>query len=234
MVSIRGLSMSLKGFQIGEIDLDIYEGEYFGLLGSTGAGKTLLIKCIAGIRAPDKGKILVNGTDIVSLPPEKRRIGFVPQDYRLFPHLTVEENIEFGLRSRNSSNSKDSVKDLMELVGVSHISKRQCTNCLSGGEKQKVALARALATNPKLLLLDEPLGSLDTQTNKRLRSELKKIHDQIGTTTIHITHNFEEALDLTDRIAIMNNGKIIQVGKPTQVLEKPNSNFIEEFVKIRT
>lgn len=231
MIEIKNLSMHFGDFTLREINLEAREKEYFLVLGPTGSGKTTLLKCIAGIYYPADGEIWINGKDVTRLPPEKREIGYVPQDYKLFPHLTVKENIAFGLRNEKSSNWEDEVNRLMDLVGLFHLSKR-CIHCLSGGERQRVALARALAIQPKLLLLDEPLGALDARMKEKLQIELKRIHEQTERTTIHVTHDFEEALDLADRIAIMRDGRIVQVSEPDDIIRRPHSKFVAEFVGV--
>lgn len=230
MVKIENLSLSLGDFRIDNLDLTVGEGEYFMLLGPTGSGKTELMKCIAGMRSPETGKIWVDGRDITQLPPEEREVGYMPQDYKLFPHLTVEENITFGLDGEEESEKRG--RAMMKLVGVSHLSERHCAKCLSGGERQRVALARALATEPKVLLLDEPLGALDIKTNLELQEELAGIHDKIGTTTIHITHDFREALNIADRVTIIREGKIQQVGGPQEILQDPESEFVASFTDL--
>lgn len=233
MVKIKDLSLDLGDFKIDNLNLTIRKGEYFVLLGPTGSGKTELLKCVSGIRKPENGKISIDGKDVTELPPEKREIGYMPQDYKLFPHLTVEENITFGLDGGENSGPKRRGEELMDLVGVSHLSKRHCTKCLSGGEQQRVALARALAIEPKLLLLDEPLNALDGRTSVKLQKELKRIHEETKTTTLHVTHDFEEATNLAGRIAIMKSGNIRQIGEPRKILEEPNSKFVSEFVRPR-
>jgi len=231
MIQIKNLSMRLGDFALREINLEVQEKEYFLILGPTGSGKTTLLKCVAGIYYSAEGEIRINGRDVTRLPPEKREIGYVPQDYKLFPHLTVKENIAFGLRNKKSLNREDEVSRLMDLVGLCHVSKR-CIKCLSEGERQRVALARALAIQPKLLLLDEPLGALDARMKEKLQTELKRIHEQTERTTIHVTHDLEEALDLADRIAVMRNGRIVQVSEPDDLIRRPNSKFVAEFVGV--
>ncbi len=216
MVNIKDLNFRLGDFKINIPKLDIKDGEYFVLLGPTGSGKTELIKAIAGIRSVEEGEIFLNDSKIDNLSPENREIGYMPQNYKLFPHLTVQENIEFGIED----NESEKAEELMNLVGISHLSERSCTNCLSGGEQQRVALARALAIEPELLLLDEPLGSLDAETSERLRSKIKGVHKELGTTTIHITHDLDDAMYLGDRVGIMEDGDLIKVGKPEKVLSQ--------------
>ncbi len=229
MIKIENLSIDLGDFKLKNINLKIQRGEYFSILGPTGCGKTVLLKCVAGIYKPSKGKIIINSEDVTRLPPEKRRIGYVPQDYKLFPHLSVKENIAFGLKLLKNVNIEEEVEKLLELVGLTALSKK-CIKCLSGGEKQRVALARAIATRPRVLLLDEPLSALDKKTRKTLQNELKRIHKETKITTIHVTHDFKEALNLADRVAIMNNGQIIQTGEPSKVFKKPNSLFVARFM----
>jgi molybdate/tungstate transport system ATP-binding protein len=189
------------------------------------------VECLAGIYKIKKGEIRVDGVDIGRLPPEERQIGYVPQDYVLFPFLNVRDNILFGLQRRRT-NPRESLKRmnlLADLLGISHLLDRD-PRTLSGGEKQRVALARALAPSPRLLLLDEPLSSLDVQTSKYLRMELRRIHQELGVTTVHITHNHLEAEELADRIAIMHNGTIEQIGQPDDIFFAPQSAAVSEFI----
>lgn len=230
MISIENLSKSWAEFSIKEINLDIGEQEYFVILGPTGAGKTLLLELIAGFHQPEEGLIKINNREITQLPPEEREIGFVYQDYSLFPHLTVKENMEFGLKLRGgSSKIGENTHRIMDLLGISHLADRY-PRTLSGGEQQKTALARTLVLDPKVLLLDEPLSALDAPTQERMRIELKKIHRKTGVTTIHVTHNREEASLLGEEIGVMHNGQIIQVGKPDEIFRKPKTEFIADFV----
>ena len=233
MLELRNVSKDFKDFKLRNISLDVERGEYFVILGPTGAGKTLLLELIAGFHIPDEGKILIDGADATKLPPERRNIGFVYQDYALFPHLSVEENVKFGLRLKNlpKSEIEARVKELMELFGISHLAKRR-PRTLSGGEQQKVALARALAVRPRILLLDEPLSALDVPTQNALRVELKKLHRHFGTTTLHVTHDRAEALTLADRIAVMMRGSISQIGKPHEVFRKPANEEVAAFVGV--
>ena len=231
MILIKNLFTKLGDFSLEDISLEVQEGEYFVVLGPTGSGKTILIECIAGLYKSKKGEIWMNDLEVTGLTPEEREVGYVPQDYTLFPFLNVRENIEFGMKIKNypkiEINRK--LKEMVDLLGIENLLRRSPSK-LSGGEKQRVAIARALVTEPKLLLLDEPLSALDPKTREDVENELKKIHFRTKTTTIHVTHNFEEALALADRIAVMNCGRIIQTGTPEEIFRKPLSEFVAKFV----
>ncbi|MDD2587017.1 MAG: tungstate ABC transporter ATP-binding protein WtpC [Syntrophomonadaceae bacterium] len=231
MLQLKNLWKNLGDFQLKNINFTIEEKEYFIILGPTGTGKTVILEVIAGMYRPDKGEIWFNGKRISDLYPEQRDIGFVYQDYALFPHLTVEENIAFGLkvRKRNKEIISTSLYEIVSLLGIEHLLKRY-PSTLSGGEQQRTALARALITSPGLLLLDEPLSALDPRTKQIFQEELRRIHRKLGTTTVHITHDFSEAIALGDRIGVMYNGEIVQVGTPAEVFRRPNSRFVAEFV----
>lgn len=224
-IHLKAGTFSLKG-----ITLSIRKGSYFVLLGPTGSGKTLLLETVAGIRMPAAGRILVDGKDITHCEPEKRNIGFMYQDSLLFPHLSVMENIAFSLRARRLP--KDAIikrlHEVAALVGIEHLLNRM-PDGLSGGEKQRVSLARALAHKPWLLLLDEPLSALDPETRRILRHELRRIHAQSGCTVIHVTHDFEEALYLADRLGVIFNGTILQEGDPFEVFKKPKTPEVARF-----
>ena len=231
MIKIKGLSIRLGSFWLSDINLSIGDREYFIILGPTGAGKTVLLECIAGLRRIGKGEIWIDGDNVSALAPEERGVGYVPQDYVLFPFLNVAENIAFGLRQTKYSRAeiKERVATLSQLLGVSHLLGRRIQS-LSGGEKQRIALARALAPSPKILLLDEPLSSLDLQTSKHLRLELRRLHHELGVVTLHITHNQVEAEEMADRMAILNMGRLEQVGKPEEVFFYPKSEMVSDFI----
>ncbi len=233
MIRVENLSNNWGEFELKNISLEVKQGEYFVILGPTGAGKTLLLELIVGLYIPNEGKILIDGKDITYDVPEKRNLGFLYQDYSLFPHLSVKKNIEYGMNIRgiNKNEINTKVKELSKILKIEHLMKRDTTT-LSGGEQQKVALARALAINPKVLLLDEPFSALDENTKSKLISEMKDLHRKEGITFIHVTHSQEEAILLADRIGIMMNGTIAQVGTPDEIFYKPLSKEIAKFVKI--
>jgi len=231
MIEIKNLSLQLGNFSLKDINLTIVDKEYLVILGPTGAGKTVLLECVAGLHHIKHGEIWIDGNNATHLAPEERSIGYVPQDYVLFPFLNVADNIAFGLRQAKylKTDIGEKVKTLANLMGISHLLYRD-THSLSGGEKQRVALARALALSPKVLLLDEPLSNLDLQTAKYLRLELQRIHKELGVATLHITHDQEEAEEIADRVGILNMGKLEQVGKPEEVFFYPESKIVSDFI----
>ena len=233
-LQVENLGVDLDEFHLREIELDVAPGEYFVILGPTGAGKTVLLETIAGLHQSQKGRILLDGEDITGVPPERRGIGFVYQDYALFPHMTVAANIAFGLTLRGWQRKTIDrrVAEMGELLGISHLLHRK-PDTLSGGEKQRVALGRALLVEPRLLLLDEPLSALDPAMREGLQRELARVHRELGTTTIHVTHDFEEAVALGDRIAVVHEGRVAQVGPPEEIFRKPGSEFVARFVGVR-
>ena len=231
MIRIENLSNDWKEFKINNINLQVEDSEYFVILGPSGSGKTMLLELIAGMWPLDSGKIYMDNQDITMFPPEKRGIGFVYQNYMLFPHKTVFENIAFGLKVKKVAKEaiKSRVNEMMDLLKISHLADR-LPRTLSGGEQQRTALARALIIYPKILLMDEPLSALDRKTRDELMQELKEIHRKFDVTLVHVTHNFDEALMLADRIAIMRNGEISQVGTSTEIFRHPADKFVADFV----
>ncbi|MBW1700926.1 MAG: ABC transporter ATP-binding protein [Deltaproteobacteria bacterium] len=234
MIKIDSLRIELAGFTLQDIDLSIQDGEFFTLLGPTGAGKTLVLEAIAGVTPITSGRIWVKGRDITHLSPEQRGIGIVYQDYALFPHLSVLENITYGLRYHKADlqASRKWIKKLMAQLGLQALSQRSIRH-LSGGEKQRVALARALAVNPSVLLLDEPLSALDPNFREEIREVLKKLHQRLETTFLMVTHDFAEALFLSERTAVLNRGNIEQVGRISEVFRHPATLFVAEFMGMK-
>lgn len=233
-LEIRNLSYAVDQFQFSKINLAIPDETYFVLLGPTGAGKSSLLKCILGINQIKTGEILINGKNIGNLAVEKRNIGYLPQNCALFPHLNVRENIDFGMRIRNYQQTeiRKSTDRLLDLFKIKPLENRSIKN-LSGGEKQKVALARALATRPALILLDEPFSAVDEGTKKRLWSELKKVFKTVKMPVIHVTHNFEEAYSMAEKIGVMLDGSIRQVAEAQTLFERPATKKIAGFLNYR-
>jgi putative spermidine/putrescine transport system ATP-binding protein len=213
------------------IDLAMDTGEFVSLLGPSGCGKTTALRLVAGFDQPDSGRIVVDGKDITRTPPNKRDMGMVFQAYSLFPNMTAEQNVEYGLRIRRKpkSDRRARVGELLELVGLGHAAKRY-PHQLSGGMQQRVALARSLAIEPKVLLLDEPLSALDAKVRVQLREEIRRIQLELGITTLYVTHDQEEALSISDRVAVMWNGKIEQIGSPAEMYGSPATPFVAEFI----
>ena len=211
------------------VSLALDRGEFVTILGPSGCGKTTLLSVLAGIIAPDDGAVFLEDGDITALPPEKRNFGMVFQNYALFPNLTVMENIGYGLFAKPKDEAEARVRGLMELTGLEEFEKRYPME-LSGGQRQRVALARALAPDPAVLLLDEPLSALDAKLRQHMLIELDRIHDRIGITFIYVTHDQEEALSVSDRIAVMNKGNVLQVGTPHEIYESPATDFVARFI----
>jgi len=233
MIALENVSHEWGDFSLKNVSFSINNGEYFVILGPTAAGKTLILETIAGFYIPRRGKIFLKGKNSTHIQPERRNIGFVYQDYSLFPHMTVKENIAFGLKMRKfpKKEVENRVKSIMNSMHISYL-KDRFPSTLSGGEQQRVALARALVVDPDILLLDEPLSALDPRTQESLREELRRIHEVRGTTTIHVTHNQGEALALADRIGVIMNGEVIQVDTPYKVFNEPVSEEMAIFVGV--
>jgi spermidine/putrescine ABC transporter ATP-binding subunit len=213
-------------------DLGIAEGEFFTLLGPSGSGKTTVLRMIAGLERPTSGAIVLDGTDVADDPPYERDVNTVFQDYALFPHMTVRENVGYGLEIRGADDDAIDrrVADLLDLVSLPGVGDRDVDQ-LSGGQQQRVALARALAIEPEVLLLDEPLGALDEKLRREMQVELKEIQEELGTTFVYVTHDQEEALSMSDRIAVLDAGELIQVDTPEEVYKRPRTRFIAEFFR---
>jgi spermidine/putrescine transport system ATP-binding protein len=216
---------------VDELSLEIPRGSFFALLGPSGCGKTTTLRMIGGFEDPDAGRIEVGGTDVTGVPPYKRDVNTVFQSYALFPHLNVFENVAFGLRRRGAKDVDVRVHELLGVVGLEGLDKRKPRQ-LSGGQQQRVALARALVNNPRVLLLDEPLGALDLKLRKQMQLELKRIQHEVGITFVHVTHDQEEAMTMADRIAIMNLGRIEQLGAPSELYERPATPFVAGFLGV--
>ena len=220
---------------LSDINLDFKDGELVALLGPSGCGKTTLLRIIAGLEQADSGRILIRGEDASDLHVRERNVGFVFQHYALFRNMTVFENVAFGLRVKprrirpNEATIQAKVKELLDLVQLGHVASRYPTQ-LSGGQRQRVALARALAVQPKVLLLDEPFGALDAQVRKELRRWLRQLHDELHVTSLFVTHDQEEALEVADRVVLMNAGKVEQIGTPAEVYDQPASPFVHRFL----
>jgi putative spermidine/putrescine transport system ATP-binding protein len=213
------------------VDLEVREGEFFSMLGPSGSGKTTCLRMIAGFEAPTSGRVLLGGEDVSHLAPYERDVNTVFQDYALFPHMTVEENVEYGLRVKKVPTAvrRDRAADALAMVQLSAFGERRPSQ-LSGGQRQRVALARALINRPKVLLLDEPLGALDLKLRQAMQIELKEIQGQVGLTFIYVTHDQEEALTMSDRLAVFSRGKVEQIGTPAEVYERPATGFVAGFV----
>ena len=211
--------------------LYVEQGEMISLLGPSGCGKTTTLRIIAGFETPDTGRVCIGGGDLAGLPPNRRQLGMVAQDYSLFPHMTVGANVAFGLRMarRPDAEVAERVTKILQLVHLSGYEARY-PHQLSGGQQQRVALARALVTNPSVLLLDEPLAALDKNLREAMQFELRRIQQTLGITTVLVTHDQEEALTLSDRIAVMNEGRILQVGNPREIYESPHTRFVSKFI----
>ena len=232
IIELRGISKKFDGEQIlNSINLYIRDNEFVTLLGPSGCGKTTTLRIIGGFETPDEGRVFFDGKDITDLPPYKRQVNTVFQKYALFPHLNVFDNIAFALRLKKVPEKEIAprVKELLELVALKGFERRN-VNLLSGGQQQRVAIARALISNPRVLLLDEPLGALDLKLRKDMQNELKKIQKQTGIAFIYVTHDQEEALSMSDTVVVMANGVIQQIGTPTDIYNEPKNAFVADFI----
>jgi putrescine transport system ATP-binding protein len=232
LIQIQGLTKKFAdATAVNNVDLDIFQGELFTILGGSGSGKTTLLRLLGGFEHPTMGRILIDGTDMTTVPPYQRPVNMMFQSYALFPHMTVEQNVAYGLKKEGtpSAEIKDRVAKMLELVKLPSLAKRKPAN-LSGGERQRVALARALIKRPKVLLLDEPLAALDKKLREHTQFELMNLQEELGITFIVVTHDQEEAMTLSTRIAVMNEGRFEQVGTPGEVYEYPANRFTADFV----
>ncbi len=216
---------------VDSIDLEVHAGEFLSLLGPSGCGKTTTLRLIAGFERPDEGEVRIGGQDVARLPPYKREVNTVFQSYALFPHLTVAENVAYGLKQRRLAkrDRRARATEMLELVRLSGFEGRKPKQ-LSGGQQQRVALARALVMSPKVLLLDEPLGALDLKVRRELQIELKRIQEEIGITFVYVTHDQEEALAMSDRVAVMSAGRIEQLAPPGEIYDQPATKFVADFI----
>ncbi|MDQ1379446.1 MAG: sulfate/thiosulfate transport system ATP-binding protein [Actinomycetota bacterium] len=231
-ISVRGVTKRFGEFvALDDVSLDIPSGALTALLGPSGGGKSTLLRIIAGLESPDSGVVEIAGTDATTLPPQRRNVGFVFQHYAAFKHMTVFKNVAFGLeiRKRPKDEVRKKVKELLELVHIEKFADRLPSE-LSGGQRQRMALARALAVEPEVLLLDEPFGALDAQVRKELRAWLRRLHDEVHVTTVFVTHDQEEAMEVADTIAIISAGRLEQVGTPDDLYDHPANDFVMTFL----
>jgi len=232
VITVNAVTKRYGDFEaLSDVSLDIPDGSLTALLGPSGSGKSTLLRVIAGLERPDAGRVEIHGQDVSDAPPQKRGIGFVFQHYAAFKHMTVRENVAFGLKIRKRPKDviATRVDELLEIVGLTGYQERYPSQ-LSGGQRQRMALARALAVEPKVLLLDEPFGALDAKVRADLRTWLRRLHDEVHVTTVLVTHDQEEAMEITDRIAVMQAGRIEQVGGPRELYDKPANPFVMGFL----
>jgi sulfate/thiosulfate transport system ATP-binding protein len=231
-IAVRGVTKRFGDFAaLDDVSVAIAGGSLTALLGPSGSGKSTLLRVIAGLERPDAGQVRLEGHDVTGVPPQERGVGFVFQHYAAFKHMTVAENVAFGLRIRRRPRAevRQRVAELLELVQLSRLGDRYPAQ-LSGGQRQRMGLARALAVDPKVLLLDEPFGALDARVRKELRSWLRRLHDETHTTTVIVTHDQEEAMDVADRVVVMNGGRIEQIAPPRELYDQPANEFVMSFV----
>ncbi len=232
ILDLQGLTRRFGNITaVDSVDLTVRRGELFSLLGGSGCGKSTLLRMIAGLETPDSGRLLIDGQDMTNIPPYERPVNMVFQSYALFPHMTVTQNVAYGLRQEGMARGErdERVYEMLQLVDMQDLAERR-PDQLSGGQRQRVALARGLAKRPRILLLDEPLGALDRKLRERTQFELVKLQNRIGTTFILVTHDQEEAMTMSDRIAVMRAGRIQQIGAPRQIYAYPNSRYVADFV----
>ena len=232
LLSLKHISKNFgEGDVLSDVSLDVHRGEFVTLLGASGCGKTTTLRIVSGLETPDTGEVILNGQDMTALPPEKRPVNTVFQSYALFPHMNVEKNVAYGLKVRgvDKKTSAARVKEMLELVQMSEYAKRMPAQ-LSGGQRQRIAIARALAPQPQLLLLDEPLGALDLQLRRQMQIELKRLQKKLGITFIYITHDQEEAINMSDRIAVMKDGRFEQLGTPEDIYDRPRTRYVAQFI----
>lgn len=232
LLSLKHISKNFgEGDVLSDVSLDVHRGEFVTLLGASGCGKTTTLRIISGLETPDEGQVILNGQDMTALPPESRPVNTVFQSYALFPHMNVEKNVAYGLRVRGMDKKAIAarVDEMLELVQMAEYRKRMPAQ-LSGGQRQRIAIARALAPQPQLLLLDEPLGALDLQLRRQMQLELKRLQKKLGITFIYITHDQEEAVNMSDRIAVMRGGRFEQLGTPEEIYDAPMTRYVAEFI----
>jgi spermidine/putrescine transport system ATP-binding protein len=231
-IGLEGVSKRFGGVgAVDDVSLEIAEGEFFSLLGPSGCGKTTTLRMVAGFERPDEGRIVLQGSDVTTVPANKRPVNMVFQQYALFPHMSVYDNVAFGLKVKKvpRAEHRSRIEEMLRVVSLEGLEKRRARQ-LSGGQQQRVALARALVNHPEALLLDEPLGALDVKLRKHMQLELKRIQHTLGTTFVYVTHDQEEALAMSDRIAVMNGGRVEQVGGPREIYERPRTAFVADFI----
>ena len=232
LIEIKGIKKAFDDTQVLEgIDIDVEDGEFLTLLGPSGCGKTTLLRIIAGFETADEGELLFNGKDMFRMKHYERPVNTVFQKYALFPHLNVYDNVAFGLKLKKlpKATIDRHVQEMLELVNLPHTAKRNIQS-LSGGQQQRIAIARALVNDPKILLLDEPLGALDLKLRKQMQFELKRIQEQVGITFIYVTHDQEEALSMSDTVVVMKDGAVQQIGTPTDIYNEPKNAFVANFI----
>lgn len=233
-ITLKRINKSFKDTKVVKnMNLKIIDGEFLTLLGASGCGKTTTLRLILGSIFPDGGKVYFDGEDVTDIPCHKRNVGIVYQNFALFPHMTVYENIAFGLKVRKQKNIKEQIEKVMKTLQISELERRY-PHELSGGQQQRVAIARTLVVKPKILLLDEPLSNIDAKLRYELRDELKNLQKKTGITALYVTHDQEEALTISDRIAIMHKGEIIEIGKPRDLFFKPQKQYTKQFMNVIT